>query len=108
MSLEYYMLCRDEYNNIICQLKEIINRFDIIIDRTISENNIQNSLLKIEKNKNFFIDKLKNIEEQKNICYSKIQQLCRHEFVDDLIDINPDTSISIKYCQICEFTCQGL
>jgi hypothetical protein len=26
---------------------------------------------------------------------------CPHQFVDDLIDVDPDKSITISYCQLC-------
>ena len=41
--------------------------------------------------------------EQKNkqqIC----KENCNHIFVTDLIDITPDYSMEIIYCELCEFT----
>lgn len=32
------------------------------------------------------------------------QKLCNHVFIDDLIDITPDTSKTIQYCAHCLFT----
>ena len=29
---------------------------------------------------------------------------CEHNFVDDLIDITPDTSKHVTYCTVCEYT----
>ena len=40
---------------------------------------------------------LKHIDEQ-------IKQKCQHNYVTDDIDIDPDTSIRICYCSICEHT----
>ena len=33
-----------------------------------------------------------------------INSRCRHEWVDDLIDIDPDRSTTITYCSICSYT----
>ena len=38
------------------------------------------------------------------ICDKKIQELCPHDFIDDMIDITPDRSEHITYCKICEYT----
>ena len=36
----------------------------------------------------------------------KIKTFCKHEFVQDLIDIDPDRSETIEYCHKCEYTKQ--
>jgi hypothetical protein len=35
------------------------------------------------------------------------QGVCEHEFIDDLIDITPDKSTTIKYCAHCLFTSEN-
>ena len=37
-----------------------------------------------------------------NLIESYIESNCNHEYVDDLIDIDPDTSKMIRYCIHCE------
>jgi len=98
MDLEYYLFCRKRYENIITNLRVIIETYDILIEK---EKN-----LKIESNndRTFFIEKRENIIQLKNICDNKINKLCKHEFEDDLIDITPDVSQHITYCKICGFT----
>ncbi len=32
-----------------------------------------------------------------------IQGTCKHKIIEDLIDITPDKSVIIKYCEFCEF-----
>jgi len=34
------------------------------------------------------------------------QNICDHEFVEDLVDITPDKSVVIKYCCRCLFSCE--
>jgi len=51
--------------------------------------------------------------EQENKRYNNLFQLkehqlcCNHVFVEDLIDIHPDQSITIRYCSDCLFTCKN-
>lgn len=106
MSLEYYLYCRKEYSDIIIYINEIINKYEMISDVTTSENNLEETqyeLFKPEQNKIFFIDRLRHIKHLKKICDWKIQDLCKHDFVDDVIDISPDESKHITYCKICEY-----
>jgi hypothetical protein len=107
MSLEYYLYCRKEYDNIISYIDAIIDKYDLINDITLTETNLDNNycqIFKPEHNKYFFIEKQKHIKELKKICNEKIQELCNHDYVDDLIDVTPDKSIYIRYCKICEYT----
>lgn len=51
--------------------------------------------------------------EEETRRYNNLRQLidfqssCDHEFVEDLIDIDPDRSKTIKYCANCFFTCEN-
>ena len=35
---------------------------------------------------------------------TKLIDICKHDWVTDLIDIDPDRSKTIEYCKICSFT----
>lgn len=41
----------------------------------------------------------KNKKKEENIITT-----CNHEFIEDYIDVDLDTSIKIKYCKLCEYT----
>lgn len=108
MSLEYYLLCRKKYDNIINNLKNIIDNYDDIFSYT---DDLETETAKYITElfqpiiyKEQFHSKLKCIYHLKNICENNILRLCNHEFVDDIIDINPDESKYIRYCSICELT----
>ena len=77
MSLEYFLYCRGKYEDMINYIKE--------------------------NNKNSVIP-LKHVKYLKRLCDKKIEELCEHEFVNDLIDITPDISKHITYCRICQYT----
>lgn len=107
MSLEYYLYCRKSYDKILQQLDSIIDTYEDINDTTYFEENLEEENIKLfntEQNKNFFIERKKHIEHLRSICHSKVLELCCHQIVEDLIDISPEKSQTIRYCDICEYT----
>lgn len=52
-------------------------------------------------NKKLLANKQACLEYMNNIINSKIILSCKHEFVEDYIDISPDRSQRIIYCEIC-------
>ena len=42
--------------------------------------------------------------DYKNIIEHKLNNICKHEWIDDHIDIGPDSSQSITYCRLCEIS----
>jgi len=107
MSLDYYMFCRERYNEIIFGLENIIENYNFLIDSANSEENLDNNHYEIfqqENNLHFFTTKLNHIKLLKNICDAKINILCNHDFENDTIDINPERSRNITYCKFCGYT----
>ena len=107
MSLEYYIFCRDKYEEIILNLENIIENYNIIIDVTNSEENLEQNHYNIfqpETNQNFFMNRLTHMKQFQKICDNKIKKLCVHNFINDTIDINPERSDNITYCQYCGLT----
>jgi len=105
MSLDYYLFCREKYDNILKYLEEINNLYDDVIRET----NTSNNLLQ-EEYYNIFLLKFndkslettkENTIKLKKICDENIKQLCQHNFEKDLIDITPHRSENIIYCTIC-------
>ena len=80
------------------------------------QNNLENTVLednkqiisKIKKtfDSDILDDLICQLSENKYIIEDLINELCvcEHEWVDDLIDIDPDTSKHICYCIKCEVT----
>jgi hypothetical protein len=96
MDINYFLLMRGRYNNILSHIDSIIDEFDEIEKL--------NAEYLCHDNKQFFIERKKHILYLKNLCNEYIQNMCNHEFETDTIDINPDESRTISYCKICEFT----
>lgn len=104
MSLEYYLFCKEKYELMIRYYDGIDELYNDVI--THSERNNMN----LNENFNHFymissLPKAKeNLIQLKKNCESHIFKLCKHEFIDDLIDITPDKSLNITYCKICGYT----
>jgi hypothetical protein len=101
MELEYYLLCKKRYIVIIKNLEEIVDNFDLLSKKCKFDINQVRS----HKNAmNFFIKKIQYAREELSGYEELINSLCKHEFVDDLIDIPPDRTEKITYCRFCDFT----
>jgi hypothetical protein len=91
------------------QFEEIINEYLILIN-VIHDCCILNHVPKqeISEEMKCFYDTLVELKKHKKrfqeVLQNAIEKQCEHQFVKDLIDINPDTSQTIEYCEICGFT----
>ena len=103
MDINYFLFCRNNYDKIIDYLNNIIDTMEDISEYTREINNSE-ILFDIEVNMLSLIEKRKNIISLKESCVEHIYSLCNHEFINDLIDINPDESQTICYCQICDLS----
>lgn len=120
MSLNYYLHLKNKLNLLSFSLDEISNIYQEMIDLASNEyssnpdcrndsENIKNDII-IDDISNFLqmkkmYDKLKNkIQEDKETIQNNIFLRCKHEFVEDTIDIDPDRCKVINYCQYCGIT----
>jgi hypothetical protein len=114
MSLEYYLLCKKNFDSIISNLTEIIEKYENIFSYTDQLDMVDDLNMKFSE---YLFDKFQPIDSKEQFkirlnyakycrtyCYRKAQQACSHEFVTDMIDITPDRSENITYCSICEYT----
>lgn len=112
MSIEYFLFCKKTYTEIINELDNVINAYTTIESITTEAllagtlGQMHASAFNPSHNKNIFVDRKTHINVLRNICHKKIQQLCCHNFIDDSIDIDCETSQNIRYCSICEYTVQ--
>lgn len=107
MSLEYYLYCRDKYEELLNKLDEIIEIYHDINEYKIIEDYsdiIPNELYEPEGNIFLYKNKRKQIVNLINMYDRMVKQLCNHEFENDMIDITPDRSENITYCKICGYT----
>ena len=107
MSLDYYLFCKNNYRLIKIKLDEIIEAYELINDCTMAEDDLayeHYEIFKPEYNKTFFIKGREKINRLINECDKKIQEICNHNFINDMIDLTPDRSEYIKYCEFCGLT----
>jgi hypothetical protein len=94
------------YNeSILNSFDEILNKLNYILYSDTSKNDkILGEIVQINEIKNTYICKKDTIEQQIINCDNNIYKLCKHEFVEDYIDVTPDISQKIIYCTICELS----
>jgi hypothetical protein len=87
-------------------IENILYSYEHITEQTFDENILDPSHNDIFKpyNIQYFIKQKEVITQIRKNYELKINAMCNHEMVDDLIDITPDESKHISYCTICGFT----
>ena len=94
------------------EVQLLINLRKLIIEQQLFFTQIENLDDKIQKiicylnipahiNNNDILRKL-YLENFLTIVNDQIKNKCQHNYVTDYIDIDPDTSMKICYCSICE------
>ena len=91
---------KQKNQNLISQIEKTINKLEEIkLNEKTREKNIHiNERIIYYKELIIFYKK-----EIKNIC-NVLKSKCNHILVNDYIDISPDESQSIIYCELCETT----
>jgi len=82
------------------KVNEIYSSMDRESLSNIDEYNILNKYLELVNVNSLQIESIKKLLNDTN---EYIQRTCHHDMQDDYIDINPETTMYISYCKICEF-----
>jgi hypothetical protein len=90
-TLNFFLTNKDKYEKIINNINDIINNYKI-------KNQIDLD------NKIKLCELLSKAENNKRICEINILRLCKHIYIEDYIDITPETSKKITYCKKCQLT----
>jgi nitrate/TMAO reductase-like tetraheme cytochrome c subunit len=101
MSVYHYLLEKRSYERIIHELTAIIQNYDELEE--INYQNTTDRINLISSDKKKFVEMKKTIEKRKKQCETDMCNECNHEFINDLIDIDPDTSKMVRYCEKCEY-----
>ena len=84
---------------------EHLNTYDI--DLMIKINQILHSLpFSLENLQETKEEKMEKIKKMKSLVNEYLTEYCKHSIIDDFIDIDPDRSKYIRYCEKCELTFQ--
>ena len=88
-------------------LIKLIDKFNYIIEIYTSlldkDNCSGESLYYIDK-VNFYENEKKETQIKIDDCNKNLCKFCNHQYIEDVIDLSPETSRYIKYCIICECT----
>ena len=110
-----------EEKNILIHINETVYNFLLTLKETKSSiaeikndiNDLNNNFF-LEDKDNIYIKLLKLFDEESildliqdlnkfnNLVSHKIDNCCNHEWLEDLIDLNPEKSQKISYCKKCE------
>lgn len=112
MELEYFLFCKEQYEEQIRNIDNIlhsqylINKHNELSSNlgyisTINQNHYTSNS---NQSTNMFIEHRHFLCQLKELCDQHIRMHCKHDFVDDYIDISPECSQKITYCSICELT----
>jgi hypothetical protein len=114
----------DEFNIMISIYRDLSNNLEQIKTSQTNIKKVKQSIEKMDNNyfnvkcddnifKNY-LNMFEDIDEYNKMIYhletlklyliQKIQNMCKHEWVCDLVDITPDKSQHICYCRLCEVT----
>jgi hypothetical protein len=116
MNKDYLLKIKPENDYIATYLKEINTVYKKMKEESIVfliETSLNTSENYLQYNKHITeIDDLLNQQHEHIIklilinkkIYTKLIDICKHEYITDLIDIDPDTSKTIEYCTICGIT----
>ena len=92
--LNYFLLCKKNYVKIIERIDAILENFENL---EILNGVCQDDMF-------FFIKKRNEINEKLDLCRKNIKTICKHQYVNDVIDVDPERSEYITYCVICDDT----
>jgi hypothetical protein len=108
MDLFFYIEMKKKNENLIKELEETISLYNETMSYinekcnynyvTIDLINFYNNLC-IECEQQLII-----LKKTKKVNNKNIYELCEHNFITDIIDINPEKEETICYCTICELT----
>jgi hypothetical protein len=116
MSLDYLLNMKSENDYICAYLKEIKNNHTKMKEETLFnliDTSINTNLDYAQYNKNIseinellnqYSEHLNHLILLNGKLNKNISLLCKHEWIVDSIDIDPDRSKTIEYCKICELT----
>ena len=100
MDISYYVSLKHNYERIKYNLVTIIDCYNSMLDN--------NNYLYISSQINGYKHKLGEIQSIINNINKHLKNNCNHIYTEDTIDIDPDKSKNISYCQICEETCEKI
>lgn len=90
----------------VFNLKETTEVEEAEKEKTKVDNDIINELamFRLYFNEMNFNIQMNNAKHINNAIISRLKELCKHEIIEDDIDIDVDRTMKIKFCRLCECT----
>ena len=98
--MNYNLFFKNKYQSILSNINEIIYTYKEL--KTVYTQNNLNDNFTMELQ--YYEEKYKEISNNISYINSIITKECKHNYVDDVIDITPELSQRITYCTLCEHT----
>jgi hypothetical protein len=98
--IDFFLHKKRNLIKLIDKFNYIIEIFTSLLDKECCSSE---SLYYIDK-VNFYESEKKQIQQKINNCDENMHKFCSHQYIEDVIDLSPETSRYIKYCIICECT----
>jgi len=98
--LKFFILQKKYFIKLIEKLNYIIDIYDSLLEIDRFTDQSQYYMIHIDSH----IKEKNDILNRVHICNLNIHKYCKHQFVEDMVDIDTNTSRYIKYCTICEYT----
>ncbi len=92
----------NKYTKIHDNLSTIVNAYEALIIWDCECETVDELTLKKKRYKSAKSKILTKINELSGMTYKQV--ICKHNFIDDYIDIGPEKSQKITYCKLCEYT----
>ena len=95
--INFFLHKKKCYVKILDKLTYIIEMYESLLenDYYCFEDEIQRNCYKV---------KIQDIQQKIDYCNDNLNKCCSHQFVEDVVDLAPETSRHIKYCVVCEYT----
>jgi hypothetical protein len=93
-----------KHHNTIIEINESIKILNNNYFETICNYSLFEDYLNTGKDTNSYDELINNLNDLQLYIKNKILDTCQHVWVDDYIDIDPETSQPICYCNLCGIT----
>jgi hypothetical protein len=107
MDINYFLFLKGKYNSMLSNINNIIEMCKDIDEYSEELSNYDNELHIIfnsDTNRKIFVERKRKVQYSINLCNQYIHSLCKHDIIKDEIDIDPDKSMTISYCRLCELS----
>jgi len=98
--IDFFLHKKRNLIKLIDKFNYIIEIYESLLDKDTFSNESSYYIYKV----NFYKNEKKETQTKIDDCNENMHKFCNHQYIEDVIDLAPETSRYIKYCIICECT----